>query len=77
MTKTMPKINIADATVGAITPANPLDLWSASTVSLELGICKSTWTNGVRSGKYPQPIRISPKRPVWRKSDVLAFVATL
>lgn len=73
----MLKSNIVTSTAGAIPPVQPSDLWDISMCAKELRMGRSTWTNGVKSGKYPQPIRLSPKRPVWRKSDVLAFIATL
>lgn len=37
----------------------------------------STFLNGVKTGKYPQPIRITPRRPVWRAQDLFALVAAL
>ena len=38
---------------------------------------RSTFLNGVKAGKYPQPVRFSPRRPVWRKSDIDALIASL
>lgn len=37
---------------------------------------RSTFLNGVKAGKYPQPVRFSPRRPVWRKTDIDALVAS-
>ena len=42
-----------------------------------LQISKSTFLNGVRSGKYPQPIRVSLRRPVWTQTDIDTLIAAL
>lgn len=41
-----------------------------------LKLSKSAFLNGVRAGKYPQPLRITPMRPVWRSSDAAALIAS-
>ncbi len=33
-------------------------------------ISKSSWWNGVKSGKYPQPIKLGPRTTAWRAADV-------
>ena len=42
-----------------------------------LQISKSGFLSAVRSGKYPQPARLSPRRPVWRQTSLDAFIAAL
>ena len=42
-----------------------------------LRIKDSTFRNGVRDGIYPQPVYISPRRKVWRESDLAAFIKAL
>ena len=42
-----------------------------------LQISKSAFLNAVRSGKYPQPARLSPRRPIWRQTTLDAFVTAL
>lgn len=39
-------------------------------------IGKSTWWAGVRSGRYPQPVRPSPfgRVTVWRVEEIHAFL---
>ena len=34
-------------------------------------ISKSTWWEGVRQGKYPQPVKLGKRLTCWRLSDVL------
>jgi len=37
-------------------------------------VAKSTWWNGVKSGKYPQPVKLSPRVTTWRKADILELI---
>lgn len=40
-------------------------------------ICKSSWWNGVRNGRFPAPVRPSPfgRTTVWRAEDIHALIA--
>jgi hypothetical protein len=42
-----------------------------------LSISPATWWSWCKSGKAPQPIRLSPGVTVWRKADVVAFAEAL
>ena len=42
-----------------------------------LQISKSGFLSAVRGGKYPQPPRLSPRRPVWRQTALDAFAIAL
>ena len=33
-------------------------------------VCKSTWWSGVKSGRFPQPVRLSLRVTAWRASDI-------
>lgn len=35
---------------------------------------KSTWWNGIKSGKYPQPVKLGPKTTAWRVEDIRALI---
>jgi prophage regulatory protein len=35
----------------------------------------TTWWNGVKSGRYPKPVRIGAKAVAWRVEDVRALLA--
>lgn len=37
-------------------------------------VAKSTWWAGVKSGKYPQPIKLSDRVTVWRAEDIKAYI---
>lgn len=39
-----------------------------------LPICKATWWNGVKSGRFPQPIRLGVKVTCWKAADVMRLV---
>ena len=40
-------------------------------------ISKSSWWEGCRSGRFPQPIKIGPRTTVWRAEDIDAFIDNL
>ena len=40
-------------------------------------ISKSSWWQGVSSGRYPAPIKLSPKVTVWRVEDIREMIARL
>jgi len=33
-------------------------------------VSKSTWWAGVKEGRFPQPIKLSPNTTVWRVEDI-------
>lgn len=37
-------------------------------------VSKSTWWDGVKSGKFPQPIKLGRRITCWRLGDVLALM---
>ena len=39
-----------------------------------LPVSKSTWWAGVKSGKFPQPIKLPGRVTVWRMSDIEAWL---
>ena len=40
-------------------------------------VSKSTWWAGVKSGRFPQPLRLGARCTVWRAADVKALVERL
>jgi prophage regulatory protein len=36
-----------------------------------LPISKSTWWAGVKSGRYPQPVKLGPRITAWRLADIM------
>jgi predicted DNA-binding transcriptional regulator AlpA len=39
-----------------------------------LQISKSTFYAGIKVGRYPRPLHISPRTSAWRRTDILALV---
>ena len=37
-------------------------------------VSKSTWWAGVKSKRFPQPIKLGPKITVWRVEDIRALI---
>lgn len=37
-------------------------------------VSKSTWWQGVKDGRFPQPIRIGRRITVWRQSEIEALM---
>jgi predicted DNA-binding transcriptional regulator AlpA len=42
-----------------------------------LPFSKSAWYAGVRSGKYPKPVRLSERTVCWRKNDITKLAEDL
>jgi prophage regulatory protein len=37
-------------------------------------VSKSTWWNGVKTGRFPKPIKLGPRITVWRVEDIRALI---
>ena len=37
-------------------------------------VSKSTWWAGVKSGRYPQPVKLGPRITAWRAEDIEALI---
>jgi len=38
-------------------------------------VSKSTWWAGVRSGRYPKPVKLGPRITVWRVEDIRELIS--
>ncbi len=36
-------------------------------------VCKSTWWQGVKTGRFPAPQKLGPRTTVWLASDIRAL----
>jgi predicted DNA-binding transcriptional regulator AlpA len=63
--------------VRALPTDSNLALMKLAQVLSHLQISRSSWLEGVRIGRYPAPVRLSPRRVAWRVSDIQAFVDSL
>lgn len=70
----------ATATAGAPDPSPPtsdLALWRLPTVLQHVPVSRSGWWAGVKSGRYPAPIKLSPRCVAWRASDIRKLINSL
>ena len=37
-------------------------------------VSKSTWWAGIKSGRYPKPVKLSTRITAWRAEDIRAFI---
>lgn len=37
-------------------------------------VSKSSWWAGVKSGRYPAPVKLGPRTTAWRVSDIRALI---
>lgn len=37
-------------------------------------VSKSTWWLGVKTGRYPRPVKLGPKTTAWRVEDIRALI---
>ena len=40
-------------------------------------VSKSTWWEGVHSGRYPQPVKLGPRITAWRVEDMQTLIESL
>lgn len=40
-------------------------------------VSKTTWWDGVKEKRFPQPVKIGPRTTVWRVEDIRAFITYL
>ena len=37
-------------------------------------VSRSTWWAGVKSGRYPKPVKLGPRTTVWKAEDIATFI---
>lgn len=47
---------------------------SVSAIPALIPVSKSTWWAGVRSGRFPKPVKLSERITAWRVEDIRALV---
>lgn len=40
-------------------------------------VAKSSWWAGVKSGKYPPPVKLGPNTTAWRVEDIRSLISRL
>lgn len=46
-------------------------------VLARLSISRSLWWRGIKEGRFPQGVKLSPRVTVWRQSDIEALIQAL
>lgn len=44
------------------------------TVLRLIPVARSTWWQGVKTGRYPQPVKFGPRITAWRVEDIRALI---
>lgn len=47
------------------------------TVLRIMGLSRSSWYDGVRTGRFPKPVKLTRRTSAWRAADIRALVARL
>jgi len=37
-------------------------------------VCKTSWWNGVKSGRFPKPVKLGPRTTAWKVEDIRALI---
>jgi predicted DNA-binding transcriptional regulator AlpA len=45
-------------------------------IPARIPVSKSTWWAGVKSGRYPAPVKLGPRITAWRVEEVRALIGT-
>jgi predicted DNA-binding transcriptional regulator AlpA len=40
-------------------------------------VSKSTWWAGVKSGRFPKPVKLGPRTTAWRREDIHGLIEEL
>lgn len=46
-------------------------------ITQRMGISRSSWWKGVKDGKFPPGIKLSPRVTVWKASEIDALIASI
>lgn len=46
-------------------------------VCKRLGVCRSTLYKGIRDGRIPAPVHVTPTAPRWREDELAAHIERL
>lgn len=40
-------------------------------------VSKSTWWDGIKTGRFPKPVKLGPRTTAWRVEDIHALIDSL
>lgn len=50
---------------------------NAAAVPALIPVKKSCWWSGVKSGRFPKPVKFGPRITVWRVEDIRKLIASV
>lgn len=50
------------------------ELIKCDAICKELCISRSTWYQGIKDGRFPAPIKLTPKTSAWRTRDIRELI---
>ena len=72
------QMTAATTTITQVKASRPLfGLLRLSAILAPLGpipVSKSTWWAGVKTGRYPKPIKLGPRTTAWKAEDIQALI---
>lgn len=73
-TITFRRIVVSDASTSALPATGFLRLPAVLTL---IPVGRATWWAGVKSGRYPAPVKLGPRMTAWRAEDVRSLINAL
>ena len=64
---------MSDASSSALPATGFLRLPAVLTL---IPVGRSTWWAGIKSGRYPKPVKLGPRMSAWRAEDVRSLIAS-
>lgn len=52
------------------------DPWANPPIPAIIPVKKSCWWDGVRTGRFPSPVKLGPRITAWRVEDIRALIAS-
>lgn len=52
------------------------DLNANPPIPARIPVSKSTWWAGIKTGRYPKPLKLGPRVTVWRVEDIRRLIAS-
>lgn len=52
-------------------------LWKLPEVLRHFPVSRSAWLAGVKTGRYPKPVRLGVRSVAWRSDQILALIDAL
>ena len=46
-------------------------------ISPLIPVGRSSWWAGVKSGRFPKPVKLGPRTTVWRQRDIISLIERL